>query len=182
MPELEIRPASRDQLGEVEALLTGASEWLASRGIDQWQFPPRRDRLVSAMDRGECFLACLDGVPVATFTVDDQADPEFWEASDAPEDALYVHRMAVAREVAGRGLGGNLLDWASDRAAAKGKPFLRLDAWKTNPGLQSYYLGQGFRLVRVVDLPHRPSGALFERAVAGMEGGHKVTGLAGARN
>ncbi|MEV7187659.1 GNAT family N-acetyltransferase [Kitasatospora sp. NPDC093102] len=167
LTDLEIRPARRDQLGEVETLLIEASEWLASRGSDQWQFPPRRDRVISAMERGECFLAYRDGEPVATMTVDDQADPEFWEPEDRPEDALYVHRMAVARKAAGRDVGGELLDWAVDRAAAAGKRFLRLDAWKTNPGLHRYYLGQGFSLVRVVDLPHRPSGALFERAVHG---------------
>ncbi|MFJ2868808.1 GNAT family N-acetyltransferase [Kitasatospora sp. NPDC087314] len=151
----------------MEALLIEASEWLASRGSDQWQFPPRRDRLISAMERGECFLAYRDGEPIATLTVDEQADPEFWEPGDRPDEALYVHRMAVARKAAGRDVGAVLLGWAVDRAAAAGKRFLRLDAWKTNPDLHRYYLSQGFSLVRVVDLPHRSSGALFERAVHG---------------
>ncbi|MFJ9460358.1 GNAT family N-acetyltransferase [Kitasatospora sp. NPDC101447] len=155
----------------MEALLIEASEWLASRGSDQWQFPPRRDRLLSAMDRGECFLAYCDGEPIATLTVDGMADPEFWEPGDRPDEALYVHRMAVARKASGRDAGGALLSWAVDRAAAAGKRFLRLDAWKTNPGLHRYYLSQGFSLVRVVDLPHRSSGALFERAVRGRPDG-----------
>ncbi|MFB7378726.1 GNAT family N-acetyltransferase [Kitasatospora purpeofusca] len=117
------------------------------------------------MERGECFLAYRTGEPIATLTVDEQADPEFWEPGDRPDEALYVHRMAVSRKAAGRDVGAQLLGWAVDRAAAAGKRFLRLDAWKTNPGLHLYYLGQGFVLVRVVDLPHRSSGALFERVV-----------------
>jgi GNAT superfamily N-acetyltransferase len=164
MTDLEIRTASRDELGVVEGLLTGAGAWLATMGSDQWQFPPRRERLLDSMSRGECFLAYRDGELVGTLTVDEQADPEFWQPDDNPGTAMYVHRMAVARKAAGQAIGARLLDWAAERAAAAGKPLLRLDAWKTNAGLQQYYLGQGFALVRLVDLPHRGSGALFERA------------------
>lgn len=71
--------------------------------------------------------------------------------------------MAVARTAAGQNIGARMLDWASFRAAQQGKELLRLDAWKTNPGLHRYYEGQGFTMVRLVDLPHRQSGALFER-------------------
>ncbi|MFD8083832.1 GNAT family N-acetyltransferase [Kitasatospora sp. NPDC059722] len=166
MTVLEMRVATPGELFQVEGLLVGAGEWLASLGSDQWQFPPRRTRLLESMERGECFLAFRDGLPVGTLTVDGQADPEFWHADDEPETALYVHRMAVAREVAGQAIGARMLDWAADRAAAAGKTRLRLDAWKTNPALHRYYQGQGFTLVRTVDLPHRQSGALFEREVA----------------
>ncbi|MFG2848289.1 GNAT family N-acetyltransferase [Kitasatospora sp. NPDC048296] len=165
MTVLEMRTATPDELPMVEGLLIGAGEWLAALGSDQWQFPPRRERLLDSMSRGECFLALRDGSPVGTLTVDEQADPEFWESGDEPEAALYVHRMAIARDVAGQAVGARMLDWAAARAAAAGKPRLRLDAWKTNPGLHRYYQGQGFTLVRTVDLPHRQSGALFERAV-----------------
>ncbi|MFD4907527.1 GNAT family N-acetyltransferase [Kitasatospora purpeofusca] len=166
MTVLEMRAAAPDELPLVEGLLIGAGEWLASLGSDQWQFPPRRARLLESMGRGECFLAFQDGQLVGTLTVDEQADPEFWRADDDPETALYVHRMAVARDAAGQAIGARMLDWATARAAAAGKARLRLDAWKTNPGLHRYYLGQGFTLVRTVDLLHRQSGALFEREVS----------------
>ncbi|MFJ4669784.1 GNAT family N-acetyltransferase [Kitasatospora purpeofusca] len=165
MTELEMRAATPDELPLVEKLLTGAGAWLASLGSDQWQFPPRRERLLDSMSRGECFIAFRDGEPVGTLTVDGQADPEFWQLADKPDAALYVHRMAIARDVAGQAVGARMLDWAEAHAAVAGKSRLRLDAWKTNPALHRYYLKQGFVLVRTVDLPHRQSGALFERSV-----------------
>lgn len=158
-----MRAATVEELSTVESLLTEASTWLASRGIDQWQYPPHRDRIRRALQQGDCFLVLADGEPVGTIQVDTFADPEFWTAEDEPEDALYVHRMAVKRESAGTGLGAFMLDWAGERAAAAGKRWLRLDAWKDNPGLHRYYEGAGFRRVRFVDLPHRRSGALYER-------------------
>ncbi|MCX4387635.1 hypothetical protein OG777_11920 [Micromonospora peucetia] len=44
--------------------------------------------------------------------------------------------------------------------------YLRLNAWKANAALHCYYLGQGFRHVRTVDVPGRNSGALFERPIS----------------
>lgn len=163
MTDLHIRSARPDEQPVVEDLLREASAWLASRGIDQWQFPPHSDRIARALRHGEVFLATVDGQPMATLQVDDHADPEFWTAEDEPGDALYVHRMAVSREYAGSGVGGALLNWASERAAAAGKLWLRLDAWKDNPGLHRYYESHGFTLLRVINLPHRGSGALFQR-------------------
>ncbi|MFF7156769.1 GNAT family N-acetyltransferase [Streptomyces sp. NPDC008139] len=163
MTDLHIRPARLDELSTVEALLIEVSEWLASRGIDQWQFPPHRDRIISALQHGDVFIAEVEGRPVATLQVDEHADPEFWTAKDDPGDALYVHRMAVTRDLAGAGIGSTLLDWSSQRAAVAGKHWLRLDAWKNNCALHRYYEGQGFARVRVIDLPHRGSGALFQR-------------------
>ncbi|MBM9505299.1 GNAT family N-acetyltransferase [Actinacidiphila acididurans] len=163
MTDVAIRPAQPGELRVVEDLLREASAWLASRGIDQWQFPPHRDRITQALRRGEVFLATTDGLPMATLQLDDHADPEFWTTEDKPGDALYVHRMAVSRKFAGSGVGGTLLNWALERAATAGKPWLRLDAWKDNHGLHRYYESQGFTLVRVIDLPHRGSGALFQR-------------------
>ncbi|MFB4196295.1 GNAT family N-acetyltransferase [Streptomyces carpaticus] len=160
---LHIDTATPDQLPVVEELLNGASAWLASRGIDQWQYPPHRDRIKRALARGECFLAFLDDTPVGTIQVDDFADPEFWSPDDKPDTALYVHRMAVSRRPASRGAGAVMLDWAANRAASAGKQWLRLDAWKDNPGLHRYYEAQGFIPVRIVDLPHRRSGALYQR-------------------
>ncbi len=167
MSDLTIRSARPGDLEAVAELLSSAGKWLASRGIDQWRHPfPDRGRMTASIERGECFLAGLDQRIVGTITVDGLADPEFWRPEDLPDSALYVHRMAVARIVAGQGVGALLLAWAGQRAAEMGKPWLRLDAWKNNSPLHRYYLARGFSLVRVVDLPHRGSGALFQRASA----------------
>ncbi|MFJ9901082.1 GNAT family N-acetyltransferase [Streptomyces sp. NPDC091280] len=164
MTHLDVRPAGRDELHLVEALLTDASTWLASRGIGQWQYPPERAEIKQAIGHGGCLLAFRNAQPVATIQVDDHADPEFWQEDDRPETALYVHRLAVSRSTVGQGIGSKLLDWAAQHSAEAGKTLLRLDAWKDNPALHAYYLRHGFELVRIVDVPHRGSGALFQRA------------------
>lgn len=160
---LTIREATLAELDVVTEILTEASEWLASRGLDQWQFPPRRDRVESSILAGECFVAELEGQVVATITVDDHADAEFWLPEDSPETALYVHRLAIRRAAAGRELGTTMLEWACARAYQAGKAWLRLDAWRSNAGLLDYYRARGWDHVRTVELSHRKSGALFQR-------------------
>ena len=146
-----------------------ARQWLAEMGSDQWAGNTEekaRRNITCSVKRGECYLAEIDGRPVGMITVDDYADPEFWRPDDQPETALYVHRMVVDRSASGANVGGKLLDWANGIAAARGRRWLRLDAWRTNLQLHAYYERQGFNVVRMVDLNHRGSGALFQRSVS----------------
>ncbi|MEV4324903.1 GNAT family N-acetyltransferase [Microbispora rosea] len=163
--ELTLRRATPADLEGVLALLTRTAGWLNGLGVRQWPaggFPAERiEPLI-----GEGVMYLLDAgspLPAATIAVDGHADPEFWTPADRPGDALYVHKLAVNRTCSGQGLGEVLLDWAALRAAAHDRPYLRLDCAKDNARLQSYYRKAGFRHVRTIDLPHRASGALFER-------------------
>lgn len=160
-----LRRATPDDVASVAELLKDASQWLESRGSNQWQYPAPVHFIEDRITHGRVYLALSrsDGSPAGTITIDERADPDFWTQADQPNDALYVHRMAVARRYSGMQLGGGLLDFAGDLAAGHRRTWLRLDAWKNNNGLHRYYESQDFELVRVVDLPHRQSGALFER-------------------
>lgn len=165
MKEIKIRPARPHEVDLVVGLWEEARAWFAAQGIDQWQYPPRREAIKANVAAGdECWICeSLSGDVIGTITVDQNADPEFWEPCDLPDDALYIHRMIVRREAAGTEVGSAIIDWASERAAAAGRRWLRLDAWRSNPRLQRYYADRGFELVRTVELPHRRSGALFQR-------------------
>ncbi|MFC7644256.1 GNAT family N-acetyltransferase [Streptosporangium lutulentum] len=148
--------------------------WLNGRGVRQWPvggFPA--ERISPLIAEGVLYL--LDGErgeerPAATIALDGHADPEFWAPEDGPGTALYVHKLSVARGYSGRGLGEALLDWAGLRVLATRRRWLRLDCSKDNPRLQDYYRGQRFAHLRTVDLPHRASGALFQRAGAFVAG------------
>ena len=158
---LYVRRADSRDAEQVEALLAEASTWLASRGVPWLRDGP--GPVPERIARGEVWAvrAQPDGPLIATVSIDEVPDPELW--GEQPPDALYVHRLAVTRAYAGRGIGSLLLDFAGDYTARAGRPWLRLDANKSNARLQAYYAANGFRHVRTVDLPHRISGALFER-------------------
>jgi ribosomal protein S18 acetylase RimI-like enzyme len=160
------RRATPDDLPAIASLYRDARAWLAAKGTDQWQNPVPERRIAQNIDQGTCWVLIDDGDVIGTVTVDDFADPDFWTEDDNPDDALYVHRSIVRRDHAGQGLGTELLDHASRLAADAGKRWLRLDAWRTNPELISYYKDQGFTHVRTVWPEDRRSGALFQRPVS----------------
>lgn len=162
---LSVRQATPADVGTVVELWNEAKEWLASNGLDQWQYPVKMHNINKAIEAGACWLVeSPSGEAVATVTLDANADPSLWTPEDEPNQALYVHRLVVRRSAAGRSLGVEILDWAGLQARAAGRRFLRLDAWTNNVDLHDYYRSLGFRLLRVVDHPSH-SGALFERQV-----------------
>ncbi|MGH8834460.1 MAG: GNAT family N-acetyltransferase [Actinomycetes bacterium] len=142
-------------------MIVEVSSWLAGFGV-QWllDYPgPFPERIA----RGEVYLAYLptSAKPIATVSLDDRADPEFWGRQQ--EDAGYVHRLAVRRRYAGHEIGATLLDFAGDQVAAGGRPWLRLDCHKENTKLHRYYETHGFEHLTTIDIPSRRSGALFQR-------------------
>ncbi|MEU1877469.1 GNAT family N-acetyltransferase [Streptosporangium sp. NPDC020072] len=168
---LALRTATAADLGEVLTLLAETADWLNGRGVRQWPaggFPAAR--IAPLIETGDMYLVEGERGVVATIALDGNADPEFWRAEDLPGAALYVHKLSVARSCSGLGLGRALLDWAGLRVVAAGGRWLRLDCSKDNMRLQDYYRGQRFTHLRTVDLPHRASGALFQRP-GGVRGG-----------
>jgi GNAT superfamily N-acetyltransferase len=114
---------------------------------------------------GTCYLVIDDPKIVGTITADRFADPEFSIEADHPDDALYVHSMVVRRDRAGQGIRNAMIGFADELASKAGKKWLRLDAWKANEALHSYYRSAGFEHVRTTSCAHRGSGALFQREV-----------------
>ncbi len=141
--DLVVRLAEPDDVEPVLDLLAEAGDWVrAETGISQWpkRFP--REFMIDLVDRGVLYVANDDTVLAATLCLQ-WADPTFWPG--AADDAVYVHRLAVKRSCAGRGIGERLLHWAAERAVEGGRAFVRVDCMTENAGLRRYYESLGFR-------------------------------------
>lgn len=60
------------------------------------------------------------------------------------EDALFLHKLYLLPEHAGRGLGAAALDWVFRRAGEMGLPLVKLRVNKSNTGAVRAYLRAGF--------------------------------------
>ena len=139
---MNVRRAHHEDAVTVAALLDEASAWVDDLGFSQWPLPFPRDQIAAAIDRGEVYVVeAEDGEAVATVSM--LLDDPYW--GDRPPDALYVHKLAVRRDRAGRGIGGAVVEWANAEAAEGGREFLRLDCLGDNPGIRNYYEDLGFR-------------------------------------
>ena len=128
-------------MATVAGLLDEATLWVTARGFEQWPLPFPRDEVAAAIDSGEVYVAEVNGDVVATVTLL-WDDPLYW--GERPADAAYVHKLAVKRAHAGRGIGSALVEWADEEAAEAGRAFLRLDCLRDNPGIRVYYERLGF--------------------------------------
>jgi GNAT superfamily N-acetyltransferase len=159
---VNVRRAQQEDALTVAGLLDEATVWVNDLGFSQWPLPFPRDQLAAAIGRGEVYVVeSEDGEGVATVSMLPD-DPEYW--GDQPPDAFYVHKLAVRRDQAGRGIGAAIVEWANAEAAEAGREFLRLDCLADNPGIRDYYEDLGFEHRGDLVLDRRKM-SLYERPV-----------------
>ena len=158
---MNVRRAHHRDAETVAALLDEASAWVDDLGFSQWPLPFPRDQIAAAINRGEVYVVeAEDGEAVATVTM--LQDDPYW--GERPPDAFYVHKLAVRRDRAGRGIGAAIVEWANAEAAEAGREFLRLDCLGENPAIRTYYEDLGFQHRGDIVTDGRTL-SLYERAV-----------------
>jgi GNAT superfamily N-acetyltransferase len=158
---VNIRLARDDDVPAVAEILDDATRYVNGLGFEQWRLPFPHDELRDRVARNELYVIELDGRRVGTFTLL-WDDPFFW--GERPPDAAYLHKLAVLRELAGRGIGARAVEWVDRAAAQRGRTFVRLDCQRDLPGIRRYYERLGFEL-RGEKTKGTFAWALYERRV-----------------
>jgi len=166
---LELCRADENDHDVIVGLIEAAAQWLRrTKDTDQWAQPwrseeDRSNRILRDLTAGKTWLLRDSGITVATITADPQDYP-IWPAERQREPAVYVRRLVVDRDHAGHRLGAALLDWAGLAARrGYGAQWIRVDVWRTNKELHTYYEHRGFRSCGMCTDPDYPSGALFQK-------------------
>lgn len=166
---LELCCADKNDHDAIVGLIDAAAEWLrGTQDTDQWAQPwrseeDRSNRILRDLMTGKTWLLRDRGLAVATITADPEDYP-IWPPERQREPAVYVRRLVVSREHAGRRLGTTLLDWAGLTARRSYQArWIRVDVWRTNKELHAYYERQGFTSCGGCTDPAYPSGALFQK-------------------
>ncbi|WP_368859688.1 GNAT family N-acetyltransferase [Halalkalibacter sp. APA_J-10(15)] len=76
--------------------------------------------------------------------------------------SLYLHKLAIRRKHAQKGLSQKMVTWAKLQAKSNNKKFLRLDCAADRAKLCSFYKKQGFKKVREEVLFDKYSTAFYE--------------------
>jgi GNAT superfamily N-acetyltransferase len=160
---VNVRVATLDDVPLVAEMLDEATAFVRTKGRDQWRVPYPQDKLRQSVSGGSLYVVDVDDEPAATFTLL-LDDPKFW--GRRPPDAVYLHKLAVRRAFAGRGLGARIVAWVCDEAARRGRAFVRLDCQRDLPRIRRYYEELGFELRGELERGDF-AWALYERQVAG---------------
>ena len=140
---IEIITASERDIPVIEDILGDAAEWLIGIGKPLWSKEHVSwAGLSKEFSASDFQIALLDGQPAACMAVVDY-DPFFWP--DIPKgQSLFVHRLAVKRFAASKGLSSALLDHAKEMCRKRGISELRLDCIATIQKLRDLYDRNGF--------------------------------------
>jgi ribosomal protein S18 acetylase RimI-like enzyme len=173
-----LRPAAAEDVPALLALRTEAEGWLRDKGTDQWSDPETGERAIAkwraSIDEGRAWAVVGEDDAVLATVSRGPVDRDFWTDADHPESALYLYKLIVARDASGRQLGTRVIDWMSRLAALEGRAWVRIDTWRTNSGLHSYYERLGFRHVRTEAPTHRRSGWLAQRPAGALAMPHDL--------
>jgi GNAT superfamily N-acetyltransferase len=152
-------------------LIDEAAGWLRGKGTDQWAKPwpdrvTRDGRVRRGLRNGHTWIAEAGGRPIATITFRPHGNRKLWTRKEDQTPAVYVSRLIVTRNAAGRDIGAALIDWAAERGVRDwGAQWVRIDVWTTNVALHNYYEKRGFRRLRIAQCHAEdyPSAALFQK-------------------
>ncbi len=131
-----------DDIADAGRLIREAASWLIGRGLELWgEKEISGEELERVARAGELVLARVDRQAAACMYLH-REDRQFWP--HVPEgEALYVHRLTVGRNYAGRGYAHAMLDWAAEEVRRLGRRYLRLDC-EPRPKLLKLYRNAGF--------------------------------------
>ena len=137
-----IEQAALRQVAEVSEILQEAANWLTGKGEKLWEANELApEKIKTEVETGMFWLAKIEGENVGCIRFQTE-DLEYWDDVPHP-DSAFVHRVAVKRKFAGKGVAAAMLDWAKHRAASLGKIYLRLDCGNREK-LCRFYENEGF--------------------------------------
>lgn len=127
-------------------VLQAAARALEHEGAPLWSLKGLEpEALLNAYPESEMFLGFQECEAVAGVILLED-DPVFWPDVQIDE-SLFIHKLTVIPSVRGTGTGARMLSFASARARAQGKRYLRLDCGAERPQLRAFYERYGFRYV-----------------------------------
>lgn len=137
-PKVRIRPATRDDAGEISKVILIAFGAIRELYNDEAfaDVTPDEETVASRFDEGALWVAEADGRIVGTVSL-----------STEPE-GLYVRSMAVLPEFQGRGIGHKLLDALHEYAAKSGARRIFLYTLPFQLGARELYEKHGYAWVR----------------------------------
>lgn len=146
---MNIRQAHSSDAPMIASVLQEAAEWLAADGRALWSAAEiGGERVLMDVTKGLFHGACQGNqwIGVMKFELE---DAHFWPEV-LPGTSAFLHKLAVRRNWAKKGVSTELLSYARVRAQRLGRTHLRLDCVAERQGLRKLYEDFGFSLHSVV--------------------------------
>ncbi|MBO9647734.1 MAG: GNAT family N-acetyltransferase [Variovorax sp.] len=135
----------------IASVLHEAAQWLAGEGRGLWSAAEISLDCVQRDIGAGLFHVARDGEQLAGVMKFELEDAHFWPEVQ-PGTSAFVHKLAIRRAWAKKGVSTELLSYARIRARQVGRAHLRLDCVADRQGLRNLYESFGFALHSVVQI------------------------------
>ncbi|MFZ3579435.1 GNAT family N-acetyltransferase [Virgibacillus sp. DJP39] len=149
----KVRKADKNDVSAVINMLTGATEWLKEKGIDQWSYlhsGKENHEIEAAIVRGTTYVVeDIEERLIASFNLSPEKnnwDLQLWGNGTGNDNAVYLHRLVVAPDQHKKDIGKELMYWMIKNKDQKSGP-LRLDCIGHNEVLNRFYQEAGFTYI-----------------------------------
>ncbi|RII33471.1 N-acetyltransferase [Clostridium chromiireducens] len=139
-----IKQADENDILTVEGILLDAVIWMKKNKLqNQWNEDSIKWNYLSKYYQvNDFYINYQNGVPAACIAITD-LDLKYW--SEIPQGkSLYIHKLAVKREFAGKGISEELINFAKKLSLKNGINSLRLDCNLQRNKLRMLYENEGF--------------------------------------
>ena len=164
--QIEIKIATVQDIEKICEVLNQALNKKLEHKDEAWDIEPfLPSEIQSSITNKVRYNAWQNGVVIGTFILLWQ-DEKFW--GKQPDDAAYIHQLAVGDGYRGQGIGRAIFNWVNEAAKLKGKKFLRIDISLDNDALKKYYEQLGFELVKsrpIISTDKSYTALLYERHI-----------------
>ncbi|GDY25717.1 MULTISPECIES: GNAT family N-acetyltransferase [unclassified Agarivorans] len=121
-----VRAISSIELYQFCELLMEAASWFESRGEPLWKFHQITPHSLLANHRlDEMYMGYIAGKPVAAMILNNRSGA-IDVAPEVRRESLFMHKLTVNRDYAGKGLAKLMVDWARCYALKQGFTLLSL--------------------------------------------------------
>ncbi|MEO6972674.1 MAG: GNAT family N-acetyltransferase [Rhodoferax sp.] len=146
---MNIQQASPSDVPNIASVLHEAAQWLARDGRALWSDAEvGHDRVLRDVSDG-LFHVARDGEHLAGVMKLELEGAYFWPEV-LPGTSAYIHKLAIRRKWADKGVSIELLAYARVHAQQLGRTCLRVDCFADRPGLRNLEEDFGFALHSVV--------------------------------
>lgn len=168
---MKLRKTRETDRTEVLKIYDQAKAYFKSQGIDQWQDGyPDEECLTADMEDGISYVVEENGAVIATAVIMVGKDACYDVIEDGEwlshaEEYGVIHRVAVAEDKKGNGLGVWLLNRAEGMCRARGARYMRMDTHEDNLSMQRLLLKCGYQSCGIVYVEDGTKRIAFEKRV-----------------
>ncbi len=124
---------------------------------------PTSDSIRGAIENGTLYYGDEDGEVIASFIINNCHEEAYdqckgWQIDAKPEEITTIHTLAVSMKHQGKGMAGQLVTFAQEKARSEGQKAIRIDVLKGNVPAERLYPRYGFKHMDTVKIFYEDTG------------------------